>query len=267
MKRSAEAGKPFYAYVPYTLVHFPTLPNPDFAGRTGYGDFPDALAEMDANVGTILDAVDALGIRDDTIVVFTSDNVLCGEAAAALGRQISGADLLDRRFKQIEPGGFHRQRIVLSHSKHRISGARLPWSSPSSIRDTPQVEGPNIIYRVRLRALTARTERGPSHWRRTLKERPLVFSALDYRVHHTGHLGGYSGLGLAAQIGIVAIALGVAFELVPKAVVALAGRHLGGDPYGPAQTRIAVLRQLGAAAELPDLQVARSSPQNFRNWR
>jgi len=28
MKRSVESGKPFYAYVPFTLVHFPTLPNP-----------------------------------------------------------------------------------------------------------------------------------------------------------------------------------------------------------------------------------------------
>jgi len=45
MKRSVESGKPFYAYVPFTLVHFPTLPNPKFAGRTGYGDFPDSLAE------------------------------------------------------------------------------------------------------------------------------------------------------------------------------------------------------------------------------
>lgn len=74
MKRSAASGKPFYVYVPFTLVHFPTLPNPQFAGRTGFGDFPDALAEMDANVGQILDAVDDLGIRDNTIVVFTSDN-------------------------------------------------------------------------------------------------------------------------------------------------------------------------------------------------
>ncbi|MGR9210208.1 arylsulfatase [Rhizobium leguminosarum] len=74
MKRSVAARKPFYAYVPFTLVHFPTLPNPAFAGRTGHGNFPDALAEMDANVGAILDAVDALEIRDDTIVVFTSDN-------------------------------------------------------------------------------------------------------------------------------------------------------------------------------------------------
>lgn len=74
MKRSGSSGKPFYLYVPYTLVHFPTLPNPKFAGKTGYGDFPDSLAEMDAHVGDILDAVDALGIRDNTIVVFTSDN-------------------------------------------------------------------------------------------------------------------------------------------------------------------------------------------------
>lgn len=74
MRRAVEAKRPFYAYVPYTLVHFPTLPNPAFAGRTRFGDFPDALAEMDANVGTLLDSVDELGARDDTIVVFTSDN-------------------------------------------------------------------------------------------------------------------------------------------------------------------------------------------------
>jgi arylsulfatase len=74
MQRSVEQRRPFYAYVPFTQVHFPTLPNPQFVGATGLGDFPDAIAEMDANVGEILDAVDDLGIADDTIVVFTSDN-------------------------------------------------------------------------------------------------------------------------------------------------------------------------------------------------
>jgi arylsulfatase len=68
MKTSVGAHKPFYAYVPFTLVHFPTLPNPAFAGKTGNGDFPDALAEMDSHVGEILDAVDDLKIRDNTIV-------------------------------------------------------------------------------------------------------------------------------------------------------------------------------------------------------
>jgi arylsulfatase len=74
MKRAVASGKPFYAYVPFTLVHFPTLPNPKFAGKTGFGDFPDALAEMDAHVREILDAIDNLHIRDNTVVVFTSDN-------------------------------------------------------------------------------------------------------------------------------------------------------------------------------------------------
>lgn len=74
MKRSVQAKKPFYAYVPFTLVHVPALPNAAFAGKTGNGDFADCLAEMDANVGRLLDAVDQLQIRDNTIVVFTSDN-------------------------------------------------------------------------------------------------------------------------------------------------------------------------------------------------
>src|SRR5207253_9646580 len=59
---------------PCTHVQFPTLPNPKLASGAGYGDFPDALAEMDARVGEILDAIDQLGIRENTIVVFTSDN-------------------------------------------------------------------------------------------------------------------------------------------------------------------------------------------------
>lgn len=74
MKRSATAGTPFYAYVPYTLVHYPTLPSAEFKGRTGNGDWADCLAQMDHNVGRLLDTVERLGLRDDTIVVFTSDN-------------------------------------------------------------------------------------------------------------------------------------------------------------------------------------------------
>jgi arylsulfatase len=74
MKRSVQAGKPFYAYVPFTQVHYPTLPHPDFAGKTGHGDFADSLAEMDHHAGQVLDAIKLLGIEENTIVVFTSDN-------------------------------------------------------------------------------------------------------------------------------------------------------------------------------------------------
>ncbi len=66
--------QPFFVYVPLTHLHSPTLPHPDFAGRSGVGDFADSMIEMDHRVGQLLDAVHELGIRDDTLFIFASDN-------------------------------------------------------------------------------------------------------------------------------------------------------------------------------------------------
>ena len=74
MKRSVNEKKPFFAYVPFTQVHVPTLPHPDFKGKTGNGRFADVLAEMDHRVGQVLDAIDDLKVRDNTIVIWMSEN-------------------------------------------------------------------------------------------------------------------------------------------------------------------------------------------------
>lgn len=74
MTRMSGAGKPFFAYLPYTQTHEPVDPHPDFYGSTGNGSFADVLAQTDVYVGELLDTVDGLGIRDDTIFIFTSDN-------------------------------------------------------------------------------------------------------------------------------------------------------------------------------------------------
>jgi arylsulfatase A-like enzyme len=74
IKRNASAGKPFFAYVSSSMVHMPTLPNPEFAGKTGNGDWADCLAEMDYRTGQILDAIKDAGVEDNTIVIFASDN-------------------------------------------------------------------------------------------------------------------------------------------------------------------------------------------------
>ena len=74
IKRNAKADKPFYAYVSFSLLHMPTLPNLEFAGKTGNGDWADCLAEMDYRTGQILDAINEVGIEDNTLVIFTSDN-------------------------------------------------------------------------------------------------------------------------------------------------------------------------------------------------
>jgi arylsulfatase len=74
MQRHKGGDKPFFAYVPLTHLHFPTLPHPDFAGQSAVGDFADSMMEMDHRVGQLLDAVDAMGIRDNTVFIFASDN-------------------------------------------------------------------------------------------------------------------------------------------------------------------------------------------------
>lgn len=74
MRRHAKAQRPFFLYLPLVHLHFPTLPHPDFAGRTGAGDFADSMVEMDHRVGQIVQAVDDLHLRDSTVFIFCSDN-------------------------------------------------------------------------------------------------------------------------------------------------------------------------------------------------
>ncbi|MDH4873590.1 arylsulfatase [Pseudomonas sp. BN515] len=74
IKRNAEAGKPFFAYIPFSLPHMPTQPNPAFAGKTGNGSWADSLAEIDHRAGQVLDALKAAGVEENTLVILASDN-------------------------------------------------------------------------------------------------------------------------------------------------------------------------------------------------
>jgi arylsulfatase len=74
MKRQARAGKPFFVYLPYTATHFPTLPHPDFVGKSGNGSWADLLMQIDAYTGALMDTLDELEIADDTLFIFTADN-------------------------------------------------------------------------------------------------------------------------------------------------------------------------------------------------
>ncbi len=74
MEKNVRARTPFFLYYPMTQIHFPTLAHPDFAGKTGAGDIGDAMAEMDATVGRVLDSIDRLQISRNTIVMWCTDN-------------------------------------------------------------------------------------------------------------------------------------------------------------------------------------------------
>ena len=74
MQRNVNERKPFFLYYPITQIHFPTLAHPDFAGKTGAGDIGDAMADVDYNVGLVLDALKRLGADRNTLVFWCTDN-------------------------------------------------------------------------------------------------------------------------------------------------------------------------------------------------
>jgi arylsulfatase A-like enzyme len=85
MKRQKAAGKPFFLYLPFSMGHVPNLPSKQFAGKSRIGQYGDKMMEGDYHVGQILDALKELGVEDNTIVVFASDNGPYGEAAREFG--------------------------------------------------------------------------------------------------------------------------------------------------------------------------------------
>lgn len=70
----SEKDKPFFIYFPMPAPHTPILPSPEFLGKSGTNEYGDFVLMVDAMVGRILDKLKELGLHENTIVVFTSDN-------------------------------------------------------------------------------------------------------------------------------------------------------------------------------------------------
>jgi arylsulfatase len=95
IRRQAKDEKPFFVYLPYTATHFPTMPHPDFAGKSGNGRWGDLLLQIDSYVGELLDTLDELGVAQDTIFIFTADNgpeaLSAGETSMTVETSIHGS--------------------------------------------------------------------------------------------------------------------------------------------------------------------------------
>ncbi len=69
-----QADKPFFCWFNTTRMHNFTHVKDDNLGKTGHGLYADGMVEHDEIVGQLLDTVDKLGLTDDTIVIYTTDN-------------------------------------------------------------------------------------------------------------------------------------------------------------------------------------------------
>ena len=68
------AKGPFFLYFAPRNVHSPLAPNERFQGQSEIGVYGDFILELDWSVGQILDTIDRLGVSEDTLVLFSSDN-------------------------------------------------------------------------------------------------------------------------------------------------------------------------------------------------
>lgn len=66
--------RPFFLYLAHSMVHVPLFAGEAFLGKSGRGLFADVMLEVDWSVGQVLEALDRHGLRDNTWVIFTSDN-------------------------------------------------------------------------------------------------------------------------------------------------------------------------------------------------
>jgi arylsulfatase A-like enzyme len=70
----ANREKPFLLYMAHTMVHSIIDASPEFKGKSKGGLYADTVEELDFHTGRLLDAIDELGLRKNTVVIFTTDN-------------------------------------------------------------------------------------------------------------------------------------------------------------------------------------------------
>lgn len=102
--------QPFFVYYPAILAHGPYLPTPDSKDRNSRDDlqnFRDMVQYLDKSVGRIVDALEASGQRDNTVIIFTTDN--------GTGRKLNYPYRNEKRPGEkafARDGGYHAPLIV-----------------------------------------------------------------------------------------------------------------------------------------------------------
>ena len=74
MEKAVKDDKPFFCWWNSTRMHIFTHLKKESEGKTGLGVYPDGMVEHDGHVGKLLDKLDQLGIADNTIVMYSTDN-------------------------------------------------------------------------------------------------------------------------------------------------------------------------------------------------
>ncbi|WP_421933387.1 sulfatase [Phenylobacterium sp.] len=91
--------RPFFALVALTAPHVPLRPNPDDLTGSPAGAYGEVVEEIDLNVGRLLARLKAMGLEEDTLVIFTSDNGPWFEGSSGPFRDRKGGSAWDGGFR------------------------------------------------------------------------------------------------------------------------------------------------------------------------
>ncbi len=109
---AAKAGEPFFAYVPLASPHTPIVPTPEFKGKSGINAYADFVLQVDADMRRILEALEANGLAENTLVIFTTDNGCSPQA----------------NFPELLAAGHHPSHIYRGHKADLYEGGhRVPF--------------------------------------------------------------------------------------------------------------------------------------------
>lgn len=123
----AKGGRPFFVYLPLNAPHTPIAPSPEWQGKSGISPYADFVMQTDATLGAILDALDESGLRENTLVVMTSDNGCSNQA----------------NLPQLATFGHNPNHVFRGHKADIFDGGHhIPF-----IARWPGVVPPNSVYK------------------------------------------------------------------------------------------------------------------------
>ncbi|MEM1295013.1 MAG: sulfatase-like hydrolase/transferase [Verrucomicrobiota bacterium] len=97
----ANRDRPFFLYYASPLPHVKWMPSERFKGTSGRGDYGDVMQELDWQVGGLLDALDEMGLAENTLVIYTADN---GPQLGIGGEESSSGIYRDGKWTNFEGG-------------------------------------------------------------------------------------------------------------------------------------------------------------------